>query len=159
MENEIRRLMINQSNCGKFIDKNFIRQLVSIVTIGSQLEKYVHYLVYEDLSYIEQAQVICAYNKKDKRIIVDPNMVEEVIVSKDYEALHLDSSEMIFYKNMIIAECILHELVHANQEKQKDSTDTDIETQLIKIVDKTFQSSNHSLLHILLSQSRWKKYM
>lgn len=113
---ELIELIYNYSIKGKYVDKEFIGQLINAVVKEEKLKDYVqHYTILPYCEENKEAQAV--YDSNTKTIIVYRNPLEKMLEEEEKELDLLSKIEQIFYKNVSISQIILHELEHVIQKK------------------------------------------
>lgn len=126
MRSEILKLVYDYSTKGKLADHDFIYKLIMIVTSKKGTANYVKSLIFDngnDTSY-------STYDVFEHQIIVHDRAISYFFNHKYSIDFELQNYEKIMWRNLKVAQIILHELEHAYQSKVFDENNN------IKIEDK-----------------------
>lgn len=150
MEIEILRLVHNYSLKRKLADNEFVDKIIEIVVSKKSLNDYVRNVI-----FINKLRKDCTaeYDDLSKEILVYFPSIQINLdhMSRSYNTLFTDF-EQIMFRNLIVAEIILHELEHALQARQADNElDISIEANLMresfefaKIIGRKINNSSNS---------------
>ena len=127
MEVYIFELIYDYSIKGKIVDKVFIDKLVEIVVWGKHLDYYVRKVNITDKLVANANGVIGAeYNLTSMDISIHSGSIQRILEGRSYHYNYsFNSLERIMFKNLSVAQIILHELEHAYQNKQCDMVHDD----------------------------------
>jgi len=127
MESELLRLVYDYSVNRKLIDNEYIEKIIDIVIRYKKIDKYVkvlEILTSKDFVIDVDMETIAVYNSFSQKITVFSDMIDRVLnIQNGYERL-FNSVEQLFCKNLVIAQLILHELEHADQNRIIDDEKT-----------------------------------
>ena len=134
MEEKILKLLLDYSFNGKIAnDLGFVYELVEIVVNTRQLENYI--IGIEPNDFKSKDYIVCAtYTFYNKKILVDFDAIAYSLKCREGIASKFDSIfKQNLYRNIVIAQYILHELEHALQfKKADDQSDNSLEAELIR---------------------------
>lgn len=115
LEQMLLGLIYDYSVKEQYADDEFIKQLINIVVSKEQLQEYVK--GYSIESYCKDTENIACYEEFTNKIIVYEDNMHKAIESMTKDQDLLSKIEQVFYKNVQIAQYVLHELEHARQKK------------------------------------------
>lgn len=133
MELEISKLIYDYSVNGKLADTKFIGKIIEIVVSKKSLNNYVRNVQFTNELEKKDYLVACAsYSTLSMEILVDYESIAIAMENRSYYDQLFHSLEQIMFRNLTIAQYILHELEHAFQNKQADNkSDNSIEAKLV----------------------------
>jgi len=133
MEMDIIKLVYDYSRRGKYVDLEFIHKLINIVVSYRSLNSYVRSIKVKETLEDEYNEFCAAYSPFEKSILLNYSYVHLILENGTrYDDL-FQNYELIMYKNLIIAQILLHELEHANQHNIVDKKGNNtIECDLIR---------------------------
>ena len=133
MELEILKLIYDYSVNGKLVDSKFIDKIIEIVVSRKSLNNYVRNVRFTNkLEKNDYAVVCAAYSPLSMEMLVDYESIQIAMENRSYYDQLFHSLEQIMFRNLTIAQYILHELEHAFQNKQADNkSDNSIEAKLV----------------------------
>ena len=135
IELQLLRLVMDYSLKGKLVDRAYIEKLVDIVVSNKDLHEYVRSLTFTDkLDKSPDKVTYGGYNFLRHDVTLD---YESLMMFIDNQSYHFDClfnpTEQIVYRNLIVTQIILHELVHAYQDKKADDkSDNSVEAKLLR---------------------------
>lgn len=133
MKEDILRLVCDYSINGKLADERFVEKAIELTVEDRNLQNYVNKLRFVKLRDEKLKTVLAAYNFRTHNIMVDLETLPRIRNSySSYDRL-FSGLEKIFYRNLVIMRIVQHELWHANQVKQIDSNQNDLETELLRV--------------------------
>lgn len=131
MNEEILRLIYNYSSNGKIADNYFIEKIVNIIVHYEQLNKYINKIEYIPINNFDKSSV-AGYKYSEKKVIIFYKELNNYINMKKSTDVLVSQNEQLFYKNIEIVDCILHELEHAKQSKIMENDNT-LESDILKL--------------------------
>lgn len=134
MELQILRLIYNYSIFKKTVDNTFVEKIVEIYVSNKGLNDYVKNIIFtNNLHRNLFGSFTSSYDFLNKEILIDFKSMQESVESMNEYNVFFNELEQLIFKNLIIAQIILHSLESAIQKKQIDNEkDISIETQLIR---------------------------
>ena len=134
MELQILRLIYNYSVFNKTVDKAFVEKIVEIYISNKGLKDYVKNIIFtNNLHRNLFGSFTSSYDFLNKELLIDFKAMQNSVESMNEYNTFFNELERLIFKNLIIAQIILHSLESAIQKKQiDDERDTSIETQLIR---------------------------
>ena len=121
MEKDILNLVLLYTDNNKVADLEFVIRLVDIVVQRWNLSNYVKDVQsVAELDPKEYGIACAAYSPAGMKIVVAKNSIDFALKSRSKYAHLFNKREYLMFKNLTIAQFILHELEHAYQSKIAD---------------------------------------
>ena len=119
-------------------DTNYMKDIISYSISNDQLENYIKEFKIDNVNdatgigqYDWNKKILTIYSKKLNKLYHQMNSLENI----------LSQQELLYYKNLVITEIILHEINHAKQKKSIDST-VDYESILFTLERRLIKNQN-----------------
>lgn len=135
MNSKILRLVFDYSKNGNLVDGRFIEKFIEEVVTEKELHQYVKDLEFREFQETGDGISIAMYNLVNFNILIRPAAIQYLWEHSDVYGCLFNDFELVLYKNLMVAQVILHELEHASQMKQvmESGSRNDLEMRLLNV--------------------------
>lgn len=126
MKSKLLKFLYEYSANGKLVDGKYIQELIEIVVDSKDIVDYAGGLIItdKDSRLRDPNSLLAVYYPNKKLIAVYLDAIEEMQKSFNTYQEMFNSTEELFYKNLLVTQVVLHELEHANQRKIMDKEES-----------------------------------
>lgn len=155
MEEQVLKLIFDYSNNHRMIDREYIDKFISIIVNSMELNDYVrntNFLRKGEKEKTAKGKLSIQLANASDFADLDYNSINHDItvyidkIPKIYEQIskiNLDSNEMMYLKTILYTQRLLHELIHADQEKRRKQKDN-LESKILDCCLPKSSTSNHA---------------
>lgn len=123
MNEKIANIIEDSSNKGNQFSNNEIRKILEIIIKYNNLEEFVKSMHISDKS---KEKTVAYYNQTDLELVIYVNHLYEYLQKKN-------NWEKIIDLNLLFVGSLFHEIEHVKQYRKTTTSDTDFETELIRV--------------------------